>query len=57
MIHALAQKAFGESNEATLLTAYLYCQSGYQMRLARSGERVVLLFASNHAIYNSGSTV
>lgn len=54
MIHALAQKAFGESNEATLLTAYLYCQSGYQMRLARNSERVVLLFASNHAIYNSG---
>ena len=53
--HAITpgSKGLQETNEATLLTAYLYCQSGYQMRLARN-ERVVLLFASNHAIYNSG---
>ncbi len=40
------------SNEATLLMAYLYCQSGYKMRLAQSGDRLVLLYSSHHTIYD-----
>lgn len=39
------------NNEATLLCAWLYCQSGYQMRLAQDGNRLHLLYASKHAIY------
>lgn len=41
----------GHSNEAVLFTAFLYCQSGYKMRLAYSGDRLFLLFASKHTIY------
>lgn len=39
------------SNEATLLTAYLYCQSGYKMRLAHDKQKLYLLIASKHTIY------
>lgn len=39
------------NNEATLLCAWLYCQSGYQMRLAQDGNQLHLLYASRHAIY------
>ena len=40
------------SSEATLLTAFIYCQSGYKMRLGMSPTRVILLYASRHIIYN-----
>lgn len=39
------------TNEAILLCAWLYTQSGYQMRLAQDKEQLHLLFASSHAIY------
>lgn len=40
-------------NEAVLLTAFLYCQSGYQMRLAVDNETSLrLLYGSEHHIYN-----
>lgn len=39
-------------NESVLLTAYLYCQSGYKMRLANGNNTLYLLYASNHLIYN-----
>lgn len=44
-----------DTNEAALLTAWLYCQSGYKMRLA-SGQsgRLYMLYASDHTIYNTG---
>ncbi len=41
-----------DSNEAALLMAWLYCQSGYKMRLASSATRLYMLFASDHLIYN-----
>lgn len=44
---ALLQK----ENEAILLTAYLYCQSGYQMRLGVTNKEVCFLFGSKHQIY------
>ena len=40
------------SNEATLLTAYLYTQSGYMMRLAQSGNRLCMLFGSKFVLFN-----
>lgn len=40
------------SNEATLLTAYLYTQSGYMMRLAQSGNRLCMLYGSKFMLYN-----
>lgn len=52
MLQALGESFFGEgSNEATLLTAYLYCQSGYKMRLAHDKQHLYLLVASRHTIY------
>lgn len=45
-------KAYSSNpNEATLLTAFLYAQSGYQMRLAVDGNQLKLLFGSEHQIY------
>lgn len=39
-------------NGATLLTAFLYCQSGYQMRLAIDGQKLMLIYGSKHQIYD-----
>lgn len=41
-----------QKNEATLLMAWLYCQSGYKMRLARADGHLYMLFASESIIYN-----
>ncbi len=39
------------SNEAVLLMAYIYCQSGYKMRLCVIDEKLQMLFASEHIIF------
>lgn len=40
------------TNEATLMTAYLYCQSGYKMRLARgTNSRLYLMVSTRYSIY------
>lgn len=48
----LGNRYSSNQNEATFLTAFLYCQSGYQMRLAVDQDRLKLLFGSEHHIYN-----
>ena len=48
----LAEQFCTDENCATLLTAYLFCQSGYKMRLAKDNGTLVLLFASKQFIYN-----
>ena len=50
----LAQQYCDNSNSATLLTAFLYCQSGYQMRLAVDGAKLLLLYGSKHQIFDKG---
>jgi len=42
----------GHCNESVLFTAFLYCQSGYKMKLANANNRLFLLYASNHIIYD-----
>lgn len=42
----------GNNNESALFTAFLYCQSGYKMRLASGNNQLFLLYASNHIIYD-----
>ncbi len=42
------------TNEATLLMAYVYCQSGYKMRLSHGDGQLCMLYASKHKIYNQG---
>lgn len=42
----------GRCNAATMLTAWLYCQSGYQMRLAMGAGKLYLLVGSKHLVYD-----
>ena len=48
----LCRKFCPDANGATLIMAYIYCQSGYQMRLAKSGARLFMLYGSRHQIYD-----
>ena len=52
MLDKICQACLGNGNESTLLMAFIYCQSGYKMRLACSDSRLYMLFASRHSIYN-----
>ena len=55
-LKSLAEKVYGnDKNSATLLTAYLYMKSGYQMRLASYDNRLYMLYASKHLIYEKES--
>lgn len=54
LIDTFAKEHFGKGNMATLTTAYLFSQSGYQMRLGRNGNKLYLLFGSKHGIYDKG---
>ena len=52
MLQKMAEQCVGRGNEATLLMAYIYSQSGYQMRLGMAGQTLRMLYASRHAIYD-----
>lgn len=54
LIETFSKDYFGKGNTATLITAYIYSQSGYQMRLGRNGNKLYLLFGSKHGIYDKG---
>ena len=52
MLRQMAGKLYGnDTNEAVILTAYLYMQSGYKVRLASDKFRLYMLWASKHHIY------
>ena len=53
-LNQLAKNYCENDNGATLLTAFLYCQSGYQMRLAVDGAKLVMLYGSKHQIFEKG---
>lgn len=56
LLKSVSEKLCGkETNEAVLLCAYLYLSSGYRMRLAEDGQRLYMLYASRHVIYNIAS--
>lgn len=55
MLNELARSFYGDTDEATLLTAWLFSQSGYQMRLGNSGDKLIMLFGSKHLIYDRRS--
>lgn len=56
MLKNIAEEAYcGRHNEAQLLMAYLYLQSGYKMRIASDGTKLYMLFASKHLIYDKQS--
>lgn len=52
MLERMAEACVGnKGNEATLLMAYVFCQSGYQMRLGMENGRLHILFATRHTMY------
>ena len=52
MLRDLGDAMLGKnSNEARFITAWLYCQSGYKMRLAVEGNSLQVLFGTKHTIY------
>ena len=52
LLRQMAEKIYGEeTNEAVLLTAYVYMQSGYKVRLAFDKTRLYMLWASKHHIF------
>ncbi len=56
MLKSLAYRIEGKkTNEAALLLAYLYMQSGYKMRLASDGTHLYMLYGSKHQIFEEAS--
>lgn len=52
LLRQMAGQIYGErTNEATLLTAYVYMQSGYKVRIAADKFRLYMLWASKHHIF------
>ena len=52
MLQALSQTLMGKgTNEATLLMAFLYSQSGYKIRLGEADGQLQMLYASQHIVY------
>ncbi len=52
VIDTFAKNCYGQGNKATIVAAYIYCQSGYKMRLGRNGDKLYLLFGTKHGIYD-----
>lgn len=56
LLKSLAYKVHGgKNNNATLMLAYLFMQSGYKMRLAMCSNVLYVLFATDHVIYENNS--
>ena len=53
MLQDMAGAIFGKgTNESVLLMTYVYCQSGYQIRMAIDGSKLILLAGSKHHIFD-----
>lgn len=52
LIEKFSKDYVSNSNASSLLTAWLLCQSGYQIRIARDNSNIIVLFASNHTIFD-----
>ena len=57
LIDTFAQAFCGYGNEAVIMAAFIYSQSGYKMRLGRDCEKLYLLYGSKHGIYEKGYIV
>ena len=51
MLEKMAEACYGKSNEAVLLQAFIYCQTGYKMRLATAKGKLYLLFSSENLVF------
>ncbi len=53
MLQQMSEQLFGAgTDESVLLAAYIYCQTGYEMRLGFLDKKLCMLVASEHLIYN-----
>jgi hypothetical protein len=53
MVKEFADQIYGkETSESTLLTAYICTESGYKVKLARNEQKLILLLATDHMLYN-----
>lgn len=57
LIDTFAKAFCGHGNEAVIMAAFIYSQSGYKMRLGRDSEKLYLLYGSKHGIYEKGYIV
>ncbi|MCM1336153.1 MAG: hypothetical protein NC187_02600 [Candidatus Amulumruptor caecigallinarius] len=53
LLDTVARAAAPDSDAATLLMAYLYCRSGYQMRLGVDDGHLTMLYGSLYQIYDT----
>lgn len=54
MLQALSNSYCGtNTNEATLLMAYIFSQSGYKMRIGQAGGKLQMLYACQHDVYDT----
>ena len=51
MLHSFAVQMLGEGDSATFLTAYIFAQSGYRMRLAVDSDKLRFLYGTDFIIY------
>lgn len=52
MLDKFSKACLGNTNEAVLLMAYIYCQSGYQMRLGTINGQLYMLYGTQHVVFN-----
>lgn len=53
MLEQMSEAVCGRgTNESVLLMAYVYCQTGYKMRLAIADTKLYMMFASDYIIYD-----
>ena len=50
-LDVFSKACFSSADEATLLMAFIYQQSGYKMRLGVADNHLLMLFSSKHVIY------
>lgn len=52
LVNKLSTHYFSNPNASSLLTAWFLCQSGYQIRIAKDNSNIIVLYASNHTIFD-----
>lgn len=53
LVNKFSKDYFSNLNASSLLTAWLLCQSGYQIRIGKDDRNVIVLYASNHTIFDT----
>lgn len=53
MVFSFSDAFTGNADKATVLSAWLLCQSGYKIRLARTDKQLCFLFASEYRIFGA----